>query len=476
MMSGKPSAIHTLECGPWTAYPRRRPLIPWAERDAVPEAEVYDTWAEMMNRPPTAATHPRLLYIHVPFCANHCLFCGFYKNKLRKADIDVYVDHLIEELEAGLEYRRHVGAPIHAVYLGGGTPSAMQAKDMHRVITYLKENYPLAADCEITMEGRILHFDDERVDACVEAGVNRVSIGVQSFNTRVRQQQGRRADRETAIKFIENLRDRSTLTVVLDLIFGLPHQTPEIWYDDVRTTMALEPDGVDFYALNIFPGTPLFTAVQRGQVPMGELLSSQASMYDQAVKIAESEGWIQVSNSHFARNTRERNRYNLLIKEGAETLAFGSGAGGGLDEYSYNIESELAPWTETVLAGKKPVAKMFKADKYEPVRVAITGDIEKGRLRMSRVRSAFEAIDEWPEGEVSALLERWADIGLVEQTDWGAKLTNPGRFWGTNMRGELLDLLLPAPAVPKKFPPGMPPEIAAALAKQQGASNVKPGK
>src|SRR5690606_22677630 len=105
------------------------------------------------------------------------------------------------------------------------------------------------------------HFEDEKVAASIEAGANRFSIGIQSFDTAVRQRQGRKASREVAIDFVERLVDRGDATVVVDMIFGLPLQTPEVWAQDLLTCSGLGPDGVDIYALNVFPTTPLHGAI-----------------------------------------------------------------------------------------------------------------------------------------------------------------------------------------------------------------------
>ena len=130
---------------------------------------------------------------------------------------------------------------------------------------------PLAPDCEITVEGRILNFDDERIDACLEAGTNRFSIGIQTFDTRVRQRMGRRASRKEAIQFLRKLGERDRAAVVCDLMFGLPEQTPESWREDLQIVRDLPLDGVDLYALNLLPSTPLGKAVENKRVSLPDV-------------------------------------------------------------------------------------------------------------------------------------------------------------------------------------------------------------
>ena len=208
----------------------------------------------------------RLAYIHVPFCANHCLFCAFYRNAYTATEAATYAARVVAEIEReadGGGIRHH---PIEAVYLGGGTPSALSADDLARILDTVRRRLPLAPDCEITLEGRIIHFDDDKIDTCIAAGVNRISVGVQSFDTAVRRRQGRRASKEEAIRFLEGIRDRNRVALVIDLLYGLPGQTLEVWREDLRIADDLAPDGIDLYGLNLIPGTPLHRAVAAGKL------------------------------------------------------------------------------------------------------------------------------------------------------------------------------------------------------------------
>lgn len=147
----------------------------------------------------------------------------------------------------------HQSAPIHAVYFGGGTPSALSAHDLARIITTLREKLPLAPDCEITIEGRVLNFDAERIDACLDAGANRFSIGIQSFNSKIRKKMARTSDGPTAIAFMESLVKHDRAAVVCDLLFGLPGQDAQTWREDLAIARDIGLDGVDLYALNVCP-------------------------------------------------------------------------------------------------------------------------------------------------------------------------------------------------------------------------------
>ncbi len=205
----------------------RRAMMPFRGAIPVAKEQLAQTWQEMINQ--TVSPRKRLVYLHIPFCATHCTFCGFYQNRFNEDACAHYTDALIREIEREADSVLHQSAPIHAVYFGGGTPSALSAHDLARIITTLREKLPLAPDCEITIEGRVLNFDAERIDACLDAGANRFSIGIQSFNSKIRKKMARTSDGPTAIAFMESLVKRDRAAVVCDLLFGLPGQDAQTW-------------------------------------------------------------------------------------------------------------------------------------------------------------------------------------------------------------------------------------------------------
>lgn len=129
----------------------RRATMPW--RGAIPVAKelLSQTWQEVISQP--TPPRKRLVYLHIPFCATHCTFCGFYQNRFEEDHCARYTNALLREIEMEADSALHQSAPIHAVYFGGGTPSALSARDLARIITALRDKLPLAPDCEITIEG-----------------------------------------------------------------------------------------------------------------------------------------------------------------------------------------------------------------------------------------------------------------------------------------------------------------------------------
>lgn len=412
-------------------FPDRHATMPW--RSAVPLAgeSLHDRWKTLLSQPTPA--RKRLLYLHIPFCATHCTFCGFYQNRYQQEGGSRYADALIQEIAMEADSVLHQSAPIHAIYFGGGTPSALAASDLARIITALRTRLPLAPDCEITVEGRVLNFDDNRIDACLDAGANRFSIGIQSFNSAIRKKMARTADGPTAAAFMQKLVRRDRAAVVCDLLFGLPEQDAARWTQDLQIACDLGLDGVDLYALNLLPETPLGKAVAAGRVAL-PAPAEQRDLYLLGCEFMDRAGWRCISNSHWARTTRERNLYNLLIKQGADCLALGSGAGGSLNGYSWMNQRSLTAWHEAIAAGRKPLMMMMHSeDSAVQWQHRLQAGIETARVPLAELTPRA--------AELAPLLEQWHRVGLLKDSTSCLRLTREGRFWASNILRSLQELI-----------------------------------
>lgn len=409
----------------------RRATMPW--RGAVPIAkeQMAQTWQQLLSQ--VAPPRKRLLYLHIPFCATHCTFCGFYQNRYQEESCAHYTDALLREIEQEADSVLHQSAPIHAVYFGGGTPSALSAHDLARIITTLRERLPLAPDCEITIEGRVLNFDDDRIDACLDAGANRFSIGIQSFNSKIRKKMARTSDGPTAIAFMEKLVRRDRAAVVCDLLFGLPDQDAALWGQDLAIAGDIGLDGVDLYALNLLPNTALAKAVENGRTTIPSP-AERRDLYLQGHEFMERAGWRCISNSHWARTTRERNLYNLLIKQGADCLALGSGAGGSVNGYSWMVERNLDAWHAAVEAGQKPLMMMMRTAEHGfQWRHTLQAGVETARVPLDELTLHSK--------KLLPLLAQWHNAGLTLDASTCLRLTHEGRFWASNILQSLDELI-----------------------------------
>lgn len=232
---------------------------------------------------------------------------------------------------------------------------------------------------------------------------------------------------------MQGLVNRDRAAVVCDLLFGLPGQDAKIWGEDLAIARDIGLDGVDLYALNLIPNTPLGKAVENGRTTVPSP-AERRDLYLQGCDFMDDAGWRCISNSHWARTTRERNLYNLLIKQGADCLAFGSGAGGSVNGYSWMVERNLTTWHESIAAGKKPLMMMMRtAESGFQWRHILQSGIETARVPLDELTPHAE--------KLAPLLSQWHQAGLTRDPSTCLRLTNEGRFWASNILQSLDELI-----------------------------------
>ncbi|MFZ5739740.1 MAG: heme anaerobic degradation radical SAM methyltransferase ChuW/HutW [Pseudomonadota bacterium] len=418
-------------CDPLTeAFSRRAFSPPWRGSRPI-DADNADAVIERVFATPRSET--AVAYLHVPYCQNHCLFCGFFENVWRPEAGPAYVDDLIAELAARARTPLIASAPIDAVYIGGGTPSALDADDLSRLIEALHRYLPLSADCEITLEGRSYGFDIAKAAKLADAGVNRLSLGVQSFSTEVRRRLGRKRSGEEVATFLSELLALGRTSVVCDLIYGLPGQSEADWCRDIDTVGRIGLDGVTLYALNMFPGGPMARAVEHGKLPPPATPAAQAQLYAEGVARLTDGGWLQVSQSHLVRSLRERNRYNASIKRGVACLPFGAGAGGQAHGHRWRNVIDIARRREMIAQNRAPIEGLALVPSDHAAHAMIAAGLETGRLDLAAVevlRPGFRAA-------VTPLLANWTAAGLGELRGDGFSPSLAGSFWISNLTSGL---------------------------------------
>lgn len=422
------------------AFDDARRAHPPSQGAPVPTEDLSLTWESLLNTPRSKVG---VAYVHIPFCENHCLFCGFYQNAWREGSGTPYVDRVIGQLDRLADRAVLEGPPLRALYLGGGTPTVLSAHDIDRLITALRMRLPLAPDCEITLEGRVWNFTDDKIAAAFGAGVNRISLGVQTFDETVRRAMGRKAGRAEVIGRLERLVAADSGSIVIDLMYGLPKQSLQTWADDLHIVSELGLDGVDLYGLNLIPGTPLLSAVEKGKLaPVTR--EKLGRFYAAGSEAMERAGWKTISTTHWrSPSLRERSVYNYEVKTGADCIAIGAGAGGSLAGYGYRNTANLDDYGARVAVGDVLAMGMTAPQPGAPVFQAIRAGMERGRLDPARIKAA-------PEGEpalarIGPILAQWSEAGLLQPFHSFHDLTLAGRFWQVQMTGRLLARLADGP-------------------------------
>jgi oxygen-independent coproporphyrinogen-3 oxidase len=292
------------------------------------------------------------LYIHFPFCLSKCLYCDFYSSTSISAVPD-FLDALFKEMKM---YHNRFDS-FDTVYIGGGTPSLLSPQQLERILTSLKENFNLISDTEITIETNPADLHQSYLESIREIGINRINIGVQSFNEKVLGFLGRRHSVKQAISAMEASGKAGFHNIGLDLIYGVPAQDIGSWLDTLRQAVVLSPEHISCYQLTLEAKTPLGIRYQAGEFPIpGEEL--QYEFFMKTSEFLQDAGYIHYEVSNFARGKEHTSRHNQKYWDHSPFLGLGSAAHSfqrnqrwwnhhSLDQYLAAIDAGTLPVEET---------------------------------------------------------------------------------------------------------------------------------
>ncbi len=257
------------------------------------------------------------LYIHIPFCRSRCAYCDFYSTT-REAEMATYVEALCQEIAARRQEIPHTR--VRTIYIGGGTPSLLPTPLLRRILDCVWQHYEVEAEAEVTMEMN----PDDSVEIAQLREVNRVSLGIQTFNDDLLRLIHRRHDSATAIRAVHTLQEAGISNISIDLIYGLPGQTMALWENDLDIAFSLGVQHLSAYALSYEQGTELTRWRNEGRVhEVPEELS--VAMYERLCQRAREAGFEHYEISNFAL-PGFHSRHNSSYWTGAPYLGFGPGA------------------------------------------------------------------------------------------------------------------------------------------------------
>ena len=417
------------------AFPHKRVVHAGLNGTLISPKESQSVWDAVMRGTPKRG-QMQCAYIHIPFCKTKCTYCGFFQNGTSQSIEDNYIDGLIGELKLASECPRLKDGLIHAVFIGGGTPTSLSPANSERLLKAIKEYLPLANDYELTLEGRIHDLIPENLEVWMNNGVNRMSIGIQSCNNKVRPMGGRLDTKETVLERLAALKAYGQCSVVIDLIYGLPGQTMEVWEQDLADLVKSGVDGADLYQLNVFDGSDLNRDITSGKVPPAATTSMQGDMFEFGRTYLEARAYRRLSAAHWSANNRERSLYNILAKAGVPMFPFGSGAGGNVDGYGMMLHRALKPYEDMVSRGEKPFMALMKQSDLQPFVNQVVSQLEQGYLNINTLVAMDSRLD-----ELNWLYKLWEKRGLVLYNGLLYKLTSAGEFWTVNITQSTLEAM-----------------------------------
>jgi len=289
------------------------------------------------------------LYIHIPFCLSKCPYCDFYSSTSISA-----VPDFLNGLSKEMEMVRNRFDPFDTVYIGGGTPSLLNPEQLERILMRIRENFHLISDAEITIEANPADLNQSFLESMQEIGINRINIGVQSFDEKVLGFLGRRHSVKQAISAIEASRKAGFHNIGLDLIYGVPAQDIDSWLDTLKQAVTFSPEHLSCYQLTLEAKTPLGMRCQAGEfsVPGEEL---QYEFFMRTSKFLEDAGYTHYEVSNFALGIKNTSRHNQKYWDHSPFLGLGPSAHSFYGNQRWWNHRSLDQYFDAINGGNLPI-------------------------------------------------------------------------------------------------------------------------
>jgi len=377
---------------------------------------------------PVACQAPSNLYLHIPFCLAKCSYCDFASYPLPAEWYSPYVEALAGEIQVvGAEWKR---PSLDTLYIGGGTPTVLPTALLVRLLETVRRAFRCPSTAEITLEANPGTITQEALIALRQAGVNRLSLGVQSFQPPFLRLLGRIHSAEQATEAIEMARQAGFTNLNLDLIYGLPGQTLPQWQADVETALALQPEHLSLYALTLEPNTPLTDRVSCGELPPPEA-ELAADMYDWARRRLRQAGYIHYEISNWAHRPDLRSRHNLACWLNRPYAGCGAAAHSWLaGRRRANVQS-VRQYIERLHKGESPVAEEeCISPELERAETMILGLRLVEGVSRADFRTRFGSD---PAELYASIIAESRSLGLLEVTQTLIRLTDRGLLLGNQV-------------------------------------------
>jgi|BarGraIncu01121A_1022015.scaffolds.fasta_scaffold03981_4 oxygen-independent coproporphyrinogen-3 oxidase len=289
------------------------------------------------------------LYIHIPFCKSKCGYCSFYSIK----SLNLLPD-FIDALNKEMKFYSKLFKSFDTVYLGGGTPSLLTPQQIETILKTVGKFYKIDPHAEITIEVNPGDVSLEYFRALRSLGINRLNIGIQSFDDQLLKFLGRRHSASNALESMENAREAGFSNIGLDLIYGVHHQNIKSWENTLQKAITLKPEHISCYQLSLAPKTPLYQIYQEKSIklPSNE---QQTKYFFTTSEILENDGYLHYEVSNFAREECLKSKHNMKYWQHVPYLGLGPAAHSFLDNKRWWNKAAVKTYLQEISAGNMPV-------------------------------------------------------------------------------------------------------------------------
>lgn len=374
------------------------------------------------------------LYLHLPFCISKCPYCDFNSYQLKEDNqISSYISALYQEITTYSKKLKK--SNIKTIYLGGGTPTILSGVQIYNILEFCKSKFTIDKDAEITIEANPGTLDGEKIKLLIESGINRLSLGAQSFNNLFLKKLGRIHNTQDIIDSYYLAREKGFNNINIDIMFALPEQTTEDLQVTLKKAVSLKPDHLSLYNLTIKPGTEYYKKYKGNKLKL-PTEDEEYDMYKWAINFLEESGFEHYEIANFARHYK-RSMHNLIYWQNKPYLGIGAGAYSFIKGYRYMNYENPARYTKEIMSGKLPVDNGEKLSlRKRMIETIILGLRTKDGVGYQKFKIRFKVdINNVFHKQISKLI----NLRLLQKDDFKIKLTKRGIFLANTVFREFVD-------------------------------------
>ena len=362
---------------------------------------------------------PSSAYVHIPFCTQICYYCDFSKVFIKNQPVDAYLEHLIQET------RSYEIGKLRTLYIGGGTPTALSAQQLAYLLTELPKVMDLSEVEEFTIEANPGDLDPDKIAVLKDSQVNRVSLGVQTFDNKMLKRIGRSHQEQDIYDNIRHLKQAGFDNISIDLIYALPGQTMDQVKENVAKAIDLDIPHMSLYSLILENHTVFMNRMRRGKLPLPKE-ELEAEMFEYIIDELEKAGFEHYEISNFSKPGFE-SRHNLVYWDNAEYYGLGAGASGYVDGIRYKNHGPIRHYLEAIEAGKARITEEHLTLEEKMEEELFLGLRKKSGVSKARFEEKFGVSFDQRYGQVVANL---TEQGLLVPDDKQVRMTKRGLFLG----------------------------------------------
>ena len=366
-----------------------------------------------MQKKPTSA------YVHIPFCTQICYYCDFSKVFIKNQPVDSYLEHLLQE------FHSYDIQKLRTLYIGGGTPTALSAPQLEVLLDGLTKNLDLSVLEELTIEANPGDLDEYKIAVLKNSAVNRVSLGVQTFDDKMLKKIGRSHLEKDIYENIDRLKLAGFDNISIDLIYALPGQTMDQVKDNVAKAIALDIPHMSLYSLILENHTVFMNRMRRGKLPLPKE-EVEAEMFEYIIAELEHAGFEHYEISNFSKPGFE-SRHNLMYWDNAEYYGIGAGASGYVNGVRYKNHGPIRHYLEAVEEGNARINEEHLSLREQMEEEMFLGLRKKTGVSKARFEEKFGTSFENLYGQVVRDL---CHQGLLQVEGQQIRMTKRGLFLG----------------------------------------------